>query len=286
MGLASKLSAAVASIPDPVLGGLLVFCFANILLSGVHILGSGEASRRQRFVSAFALGIGVSVALVPSVVTNTLLSDPPDETPPGGVGESSAERILSVSMQMFFSTPYCVGTAVAMLLHALLPSEAPDAESRTPSATGATGSAEHFDHQSQFDHHSGGDSVGPSAGERERDSAEPVAHEPQLGGQPRGGSVGPAAEGRDKDASGGVDHQPLMVKIDGQTLLDGQIAVEGPKKRLPSGGDRGARAIPPVDASGNDGQISRNDGQTARNDGQNDARGPPKISGDHQADWW
>lgn len=29
-----------------VLGGLLVFCFANILLSGVHILGSGEASRR------------------------------------------------------------------------------------------------------------------------------------------------------------------------------------------------------------------------------------------------
>ena len=62
MGIASKLSAAVASIPDPVLGGLLVFCFANILLSGVHILGSGGASRRSFSLShTYTLSICLSL---------------------------------------------------------------------------------------------------------------------------------------------------------------------------------------------------------------------------------
>ena len=119
MGVASKLSATAAAVPDPVLGGLLTFCFANILVSGARILAPAAAARRGRFVAACALGAGAAVALVPAAVSNAQLQD---SVPPAGAAPP-ARSVLRVSLQLLLATPYCVGTALAMLLHAILPLE-------------------------------------------------------------------------------------------------------------------------------------------------------------------
>lgn len=71
-GVLSKLSAIVTSIPDCVLGGMITFLFANIVVSGVRILGQKELDRRDRFVVAAGLGVGIGVAVVPQWATNAL----------------------------------------------------------------------------------------------------------------------------------------------------------------------------------------------------------------------
>ncbi|CAE7762766.1 unnamed protein product, partial [Symbiodinium pilosum] len=63
-----KFGAAIASIPDAVLGGMTTFLFANVLVSGVNIVGGGSGSmgRRTRFILAVSLGVGVGVAALPN----------------------------------------------------------------------------------------------------------------------------------------------------------------------------------------------------------------------------
>ena len=42
---ARKFGAAIASIPDAVLGGMTTFLFANVLVSGINIVGNLAAAR-------------------------------------------------------------------------------------------------------------------------------------------------------------------------------------------------------------------------------------------------
>eukprot|EP00439_Symbiodinium_sp_Y106_P014080 s9004_g2.t1 len=65
--LIQKFGAAIASIPDAVLGGMTTFLFANVLVSGINIVGgSGQMGRRTRFILAVSLGVGVGVAALPN----------------------------------------------------------------------------------------------------------------------------------------------------------------------------------------------------------------------------
>mmetsp|Transcript_19329 Transcript_19329/g.36274 ORF Transcript_19329/g.36274 Transcript_19329/m.36274 type:complete len:653 (-) Transcript_19329:306-2264(-) len=67
LGCFEKFGAAIASIPDAVLGGMTTFLFANVLVSGINIVSTGSTmGRRQRFILAVSLGVGVGVAALPN----------------------------------------------------------------------------------------------------------------------------------------------------------------------------------------------------------------------------
>jgi len=64
-GIFSKFAGFVASIPDCVMGGMTTFLFANVLVSGIAIVGS-SLTRRSRFILAMALGVGLGVVACPA----------------------------------------------------------------------------------------------------------------------------------------------------------------------------------------------------------------------------
>jgi len=66
-GCFAKFGAALASIPDCVLGGMTTFLFSNVVVSGISIVGStGKMPRRSRFILAVSLGVGLGVTTMPS----------------------------------------------------------------------------------------------------------------------------------------------------------------------------------------------------------------------------
>jgi xanthine/uracil permease len=59
----------IVSIPDPVLGGMTTFLFANVLCSGMKILidGGGGLTRRNRFIVAATFACGSASRLLASL---------------------------------------------------------------------------------------------------------------------------------------------------------------------------------------------------------------------------
>jgi len=121
MGLLSKLSALINTVPDCVLGGMVTFLFANITVSGVRILGQHKMGRRCRMVVAGGLMVGVGVAIVPAWSTNALW--PLDGT------EGGTARLVRESVIIILSSPYSIGTLVALVLNAGIPMDEGDDES-------------------------------------------------------------------------------------------------------------------------------------------------------------
>jgi xanthine/uracil permease len=66
-GVLGKISGVFLAIPNPVLGGVTTFLFASVLVSGMRILGYIKFGRRERFVLAGAMSVGVGNLLVPDV---------------------------------------------------------------------------------------------------------------------------------------------------------------------------------------------------------------------------
>ena len=60
------------SIPPAILGGMTTFLFASVCVSGIKIVTLGGLSRRVRFITAVALGLGLGVTIVPAWATNHL----------------------------------------------------------------------------------------------------------------------------------------------------------------------------------------------------------------------
>jgi len=96
-----------------VLGGMTTFLFVNIVTSGLSILGPVMTNRRSRFIVAASLAIGVGVAIVPQWVTNNLIKGGSDPT----------TKLINDSLEIVVSTPYCIGTLIAMFLHAIIPED-------------------------------------------------------------------------------------------------------------------------------------------------------------------
>ena len=65
-GVIAKIGAVILSIPDCVLGGALTFLFANIILSGIKLIGFRRIDRRTHYIVAASLALGVGTALVPA----------------------------------------------------------------------------------------------------------------------------------------------------------------------------------------------------------------------------
>ena len=60
------------SIPQCVLGGLTTFLFATVCVSGIKVITLSPLNRRNRFVIAISLGLGLGVTIVPEWATNHL----------------------------------------------------------------------------------------------------------------------------------------------------------------------------------------------------------------------
>ena len=123
MGVFSKISGIITSIPDCVIGGMTIFLFANVLVSGIALAGTLNLhSRRIKFIMALSLAIGVGVTVWPyafqdmrgsSYTANFWRCTNCDDKKKG----------IRNGISIFLSTGYCVGTVVAMLLNFILPED-------------------------------------------------------------------------------------------------------------------------------------------------------------------
>lgn len=66
-GVLGKISGVFLAIPNPVLGGVTTFLFASVVVSGARVLAYHRFTRRERFVLAAALGVGLGNLLVPGI---------------------------------------------------------------------------------------------------------------------------------------------------------------------------------------------------------------------------
>ena len=66
-GVVGKVGAAFASIPICVVGGLVLQCFATVFVSGMSIATKNGLTRRNAFILAISLGIGLGVAMEPNL---------------------------------------------------------------------------------------------------------------------------------------------------------------------------------------------------------------------------
>eukprot|EP00798_Chlamydomonas_sp_ICE-L_P024766 gene24766-10408_t len=114
LGIFAKFGGWVLSIPNCVLGGMTTFLFANVIGSGIKILISkGAMTRRDRFILAFSLGLGVGISIVPQWATNNLW--------PSNAAYSVGAASFRTACLTVLSTPFCVGSLLAIVLNLILP---------------------------------------------------------------------------------------------------------------------------------------------------------------------
>jgi len=66
-GIFGKFAGIITTIPICVLGGMVIFLFSNVAVSGIAILGRAGITRRDRLILAISLGVGIGVACQPNV---------------------------------------------------------------------------------------------------------------------------------------------------------------------------------------------------------------------------
>jgi xanthine/uracil permease len=123
-GVLSKVAGVLTSIPDCVIGGMTIFLFANVLASGIKLASEVDLkdSRRNRFILAFSLAIGVGVTVWPFAFLDR--RDAP-YTAAFWTCEDCNDTMKGIrnGVSIFLSTGYCVGTVMAMLLNGILPDD-------------------------------------------------------------------------------------------------------------------------------------------------------------------
>ncbi|KAG7340888.1 xanthine permease [Nitzschia inconspicua] len=120
-GLLGKVGAFFTSIPQPVLGGMSTFLFANITFSGIKVMTSYGICRRSRFIMAVSSAFGIGTIVVPQWFRNGNFLDCPTI-------ESPAVRGLCDAAVLTLGTGYAIGCLVALFLNAVLPEEQDDDE--------------------------------------------------------------------------------------------------------------------------------------------------------------
>ena len=123
MGIFAKIAGVITSIPDSVLGGMTIFLFANVLVSGLTLASTLELnSRRVKFIMALSLAIGVGVTVWPYAFLDRRASAYTANF--WQCADCSATvKGLRNGVSIFLSTGYCVGTVMAMVLNAILPDD-------------------------------------------------------------------------------------------------------------------------------------------------------------------
>lgn len=72
LGLFPVIGGFFRSLPNPVLGGATIIMFGAVAAAGVNIIASmGRLRRREMLIIAVSLGIGLGLAFVPEVLSQT-----------------------------------------------------------------------------------------------------------------------------------------------------------------------------------------------------------------------
>ena len=124
MGVFGKVAGIITSIPDCVLGGMTIFLFSNVLVSGITLANKCDLhSRRTKFIMALSLAVGVGVTVWPFAFMDMRGSS---YTAAFWTCADCSDNVKGVrnAVSIFLSTGYCVGTVVAMLLNFILPADA------------------------------------------------------------------------------------------------------------------------------------------------------------------
>ncbi|KAF9430556.1 hypothetical protein BGZ94_006206 [Podila epigama] len=115
MGVFAKFGALFLMMPDAVLGGMTTFLFANVIVSGIRILSFLSWTRRERFVVAAAMTLGMGTSLVPGVLTHMFHYS----------GNNAFVSSLINSANIVLDTGFALGAIVSCILNALLPNNPP-----------------------------------------------------------------------------------------------------------------------------------------------------------------
>lgn len=123
MGVLAKFAGIITSIPDCVLGGMTIFLFANVFVSGITLFGNlNVKSRRIRFISALSLAVGVGVTVWPFA-----FQDMRGSSYTAAFWEcndcSETMKGFRNGVSIFLSTGYCIGSVIAILLNLILPED-------------------------------------------------------------------------------------------------------------------------------------------------------------------
>ena len=121
-GIIGKLGGLIASIPNAVLGGMTIYLFAQIFLSGLNLAATSLdlEDRRNKFILALSLAIGIGVSIFPYAFQDQNASLYTANFWKCTDCDSTLRGIRN-GVSIFLSTGYCIGAAVAMLLNAILP---------------------------------------------------------------------------------------------------------------------------------------------------------------------
>ena len=124
MGVFGKISGIITSIPDCVIGGMTIFLFANVLVSGIALAATLDLhSRRNKFIIALSLAVGVGVTVWPFAFQDMRGSSYTANF--WRCSEcSDKKKGIRNGISIFMSTGYCIGTVAAMLLNFILPEDA------------------------------------------------------------------------------------------------------------------------------------------------------------------
>ncbi|KAG1731131.1 xanthine/uracil permease [Suillus lakei] len=113
-GCLGKISGFFLAIPNPVLGGVTTFLFASVAVSGLRILSFVNYTRRDRFILAAALSLGVGDLLMPGIFTHLF-----DGVKNPNIGLQG----LFDSITILLSTPFLMSGIVALVMNLMLPQD-------------------------------------------------------------------------------------------------------------------------------------------------------------------
>ena len=115
MGIFAKFSAAITSIPKPILGGMTSFLFCAVAVSGIKIICTTEFTRRDRFILTAVLVPGFGAMLVPTWFSNVF----------GYSGDNRSLQGFLDAIVLVMETGFAVTGFLAVILNQFLP-QVPD----------------------------------------------------------------------------------------------------------------------------------------------------------------
>jgi len=74
IGLFGKIGGAMASVPMPIVGGVIVQCFTMVFVAGIQLVAPLLAFRRNQYIVMLSLAFGLGVALEPQVISGAGLA--------------------------------------------------------------------------------------------------------------------------------------------------------------------------------------------------------------------
>jgi xanthine/uracil permease len=127
-GVIAKIGAWILSIPDCVLGGALTFLFANIIISGIKLIGFDRIDRRTHYIVATSLALGVGTALVPAWSAPGIGAGEsrPNQWWPYSEDMSTGADSFRVGVMIAVNTPYFIGSICAIILNLIIPTDLVD----------------------------------------------------------------------------------------------------------------------------------------------------------------